>query len=182
MDFGSFKDWLAPGLAKELEEANWALADDTDPHISHQYRVSVMITNPDFDADNRERVVQHYLTFFQEIVEKLQLQAVELMPSVVMDEELTTNVLDMLRMFLHKVMSGDSLYAPYLSITDPKTEDNFNQGVDVALYLGITKPTQELPIGIFWFINTEFWKRNPENPSFASRVSSIENSLDYDKS
>lgn len=177
----AFTETLGGPMAKELADAAWRV-DDSSLIVGHRFQQAVVMTNVMNDLEERENVIRHYLKFYEEIAEKLQLQAQELFPDIYIEPDMTSAITDMMRKFLEKCLSGHAVYLPYLMKKAPIDESGFKQGVEIVLFAGITKPTENYASRtMYWFINSEFWIRDPANPKLMVKVLDIEDSDIYGK-
>lgn len=176
----AFQEWLGDDMARHLQEAKFTLLPPEHPLqnvIAYDYVQSVLMTNVVADPEEREAIIQHYLSFFEEIVEKLLIEAMQLRPNLELGEDFTNQVLDMLRMYLNKILSGDPLYLPYLMEVEPKTPQEFQKGVQVFLRLFLDHKDDPHPT-IPWHVATEYWEIDPHDPELMNKILNLEISTD----
>lgn len=186
MPYNVFERWLGPSLTKEIANARFEESDD--PLILYRFRKSVMVVNPLQDMSKKEEVLKRYLLFFEELIDKMQMDAVSLIPGILIEDDMTAKMLSPLQLYLEKVITGHELYLPHLESKPRPKGEEITKGVDVVVALLITKPTLmvrlDVPIEkmnltkathmLEWVVATEAWVKDPEQPGILGRLCTIE--------
>lgn len=177
-----FEDWLGEAMAEKLARAKFepAGAMGSSLFVSHKFSQSVLLTNEEFNPTERSKLIQHYLHFFEEIIEKLQVQAMELVPNIDIPPTQTEEISRFLRMFLEKILRGFSAYRPYLMNFVPTTADELERGVNLILHMALpdTNSVSNRP-ELYWLVKTEFWQRDKAQLEAFRKIDNIETSSDY---
>lgn len=177
-----FEDWLGEAMAQKLVRAKFEPAgpEGYGAFMSHKFSQSILLTNEEPDPEQREKIVQHYMHFFEEIIDKMQVQAMELIPKLALPPTLTEDIGSYLRMFMEMILRGYSTYRPYLMEAVPMVADDIKKGVNVALYMALPDVNAvSNQAEIYWLIKTEYWQRDWFNSNVMRRIDTIESSSDY---
>jgi len=182
----SFEDTLGGPMAAIVAEARFQETIDEDSLFSHRYQEGVHLDAVDPDVENREAVVQHYLKFFEELFEKLQLEAAQLYSDIVIRKDFTIEFLDILRELLEKAMGGDPHYVGYLggnpyptweeytNRTDEQMLADYTRSVEVAMHVAITRRTEAWPPELVCVVLATAWEKDPVEPNRMRQVKQIE--------
>jgi hypothetical protein len=182
----SFENWLGKEMAEIVANTHFELSHVEDSLFSHVHSQGVHIDKVDPDPENRERVLQHYLKFYEEISEKLQIEAAVIAPRIVIRPDFTTEMLDVVRVLLERAMSGDKNYVYHLGdhafkdweeYENQKPEDyirNYTRSVEIIVKFGIANALDGLPQELMWVASAEAWELDEKDPDKMRHVCTIE--------
>lgn len=184
MNFQAFEEEFGEVMCEIIRNATLLPTEGHDKYLAQEFSQSIPIDTFIPDKEVRERVIQHYLKFFEELIDKLAVQAAELVPNLEVEEDLSTKMMDMLRVFLTEVLSGDIKYAPYMEAKEVTTADELSKAVYVTVNFAITRPEDfnDNRQRTWWSIQTDAYERHPENPDAMRHVKKITDRFEIDAS
>lgn len=181
MDKDPYEEWLGEGMAIEIREAKLKPSEPS-ANISHQCDFRVYLSYVDHDEDQRERVIQHYLKYFGELYDKLEVQAEMSLGLKYLDVPSGSDesMLNVMRNVLNKIMGGHPEYTGYMNGHPDMAPEEMDKSVAVRLVLAVTLPRGEpddefyLAPEYIWLIFTEAWECSPDTPGMVRFIRSIE--------
>lgn len=129
-----FSQQFGENLKNVLAETRFKPAGEHDKNTVYRCIEEVVIAYPLSDPETIRNEVSRYTSYFEEMVEKLQNEALQLVPNLVIQQDMVEDVTGRLNTLLQKAISGHPDYADYMSKTPVlKPED-----LEKALFVGIS--------------------------------------------
>lgn len=143
--------------------SNLEFSPITDSEVGLKYlaQESVPIFQIIMDSKERTNRIANCQDFFKEITDKLEVKAMELIPTVIISKDLSNSIEEQVATLLHRIYTGDPCYLPHL-YDNPSIEWELRmKGVVVKIAFVIHE--DENNYRLLWILQTESLILNPLN-------------------
>jgi hypothetical protein len=174
-EYKIFEKVMGEELAASVTNISLKPALANPSGVSYTAEAEVSIPVMVMDAEQRNKVLNQNLSFFDEVVTNLENQAVSLVKGVTLPTAMNSKIMAALLRLLTRIYRGDAPYSAYITreLPVPRNPTDPMRSIVARVIMGINNNGQTPP-SVFWLVASEVVSTTQATPGVMKKERTVE--------